>query len=68
MMKNPLESAVSRPHVLVEVFLRCNVFPRIGYYLATLEAATTHIVDLAEQFEEIDKADQLFNEQDYDGF
>jgi hypothetical protein len=29
--------------------------------LATLEAATQHIVTLAEQFEDIDKADQLFN-------
>lgn len=34
--------------------------PCLGYYLATLEAATQHIVTLAQQFEEIDKADQVF--------
>ena len=39
--------------------LFCNVY--VGYYLATLEAATQHIVSLAEQFADIDKADQLFN-------
>jgi len=39
----------------------CSVLFCVGYYLATLEAATQHIVTLAEQFEDIDKADQLFN-------
>ena len=41
--------------------LFCSVLFCVGYYLATLEAATQHIVTLAEQFEDIDKADQLFN-------
>ncbi len=38
-------------------------FGECGYYLATLEAATQHIVSLAEQFEDIDKADQLFGSE-----
>lgn len=33
-----------------------------GYYLATLEAATQHIVDLAAQFEKVAKVDKLYDD------
>eukprot|EP01038_Epipyxis_sp_PR26KG_P007258 gene7258-9895_t len=35
-----------------------------GYYLATLEAATQHILDLAGQYEKIAKLDHIFDESD----
>ncbi len=33
-----------------------------GYYLATLEAATQHICDLADQYEKVAKVDSLFDD------
>ena len=32
-----------------------------GYYLATLEAATQHICDLAEQYESVAEVDVMFD-------
>ncbi len=32
-----------------------------GYYLATLEAATQHILDLAVQYETVASVDQMFD-------
>lgn len=37
------------------------VFCSIGYYLATLEAATQHILDLAEQYRTVASVDQMFD-------
>jgi hypothetical protein len=33
-----------------------------GYYLATLEAATQHICDLADQYEKVARVDGLFDD------
>ena len=38
----------------------------VGYYLATLEAATQHILDLANQFESVAQVDKIIEDQSED--
>lgn len=67
MMKKRSESVVSWyiciyiPIYFFNVLFTPNCY--VGYYLATLEAATQHIVSLAEQFEDFDKASSLFSNE-----
>ncbi len=39
-----------------------HLFLSTGYYLATLEAATQHICDLADQYEKVARIDTLFDD------
>ncbi len=39
-------------------------FGECGYYLATLEASTQHITDLADNFEAMHKSNKLFDDAD----